>query len=53
MTWKIVTVECFDNWFLGLDAAEQKDVLAAIFILEHSGRRWAGHTLTVSRALTR
>jgi hypothetical protein len=35
MVWKIVTVEYFDNWFLGLDASEQQDVLAAIFVLRN------------------
>ena len=24
MVWKIVMVECFDDWFLGLDASEQR-----------------------------
>lgn len=37
MEWKIVTVGCFDNWFLSLDAPEQQDVLAAIFVLEQYG----------------
>ena len=37
MAWKIVTVEYFDNWFLSLDAPEQQDVLAAIFVLEQYG----------------
>ncbi len=37
MAWKVVTVEYFDDWFLGLDAAEQKDVLAAILVLEQFG----------------
>ena len=37
MAWKVVTVEYFDDWFLCLDAAEQKDVLAAIFVLEQFG----------------
>ncbi len=37
MAWIIVTVEQFDNWFLGLDASEQKDVLAALFVLEQYG----------------
>jgi hypothetical protein len=37
MAWEVVTVECFDDWFLGLNAAEQQDVLAAIFVLEQFG----------------
>ncbi|MFA7060193.1 MAG: type II toxin-antitoxin system RelE/ParE family toxin [Pedobacter sp.] len=37
MVWKIVTVEYFDDWFLGLDASEQQDVLAAILVLEQYG----------------
>lgn len=37
MTWQIATVERFDVWFLGLDAAEQQDVLAAILVLEKFG----------------
>lgn len=37
MAWEVVTVECFDAWFLGLNAAEQQDVLAAIFVLEQFG----------------
>lgn len=37
MAWEIVTVECFDAWFLCLDAAEQQDVLAALLVLEHFG----------------
>ncbi|MBI5483249.1 MAG: type II toxin-antitoxin system RelE/ParE family toxin [Deltaproteobacteria bacterium] len=35
--WKIVTVEYFDGWFLGLNVSEQQDVLAAIFVLEQYG----------------
>jgi len=34
---KVVTVEYFDDWFLGLDASEQQDVLAAILVLEQYG----------------
>lgn len=34
MAWKVVTVEYFDDWFLNLNALEQQDVLAAIFVLE-------------------
>jgi len=26
MSWKIVTVELFDDWFLGLNASEQQSV---------------------------
>lgn len=37
MVWKIVTVECFDDWFLGLNASEQQDVLSAILVLEQFG----------------
>ena len=37
MVWKIVTVEYLDDWFLGLDASEQQDVLAAILVLEQYG----------------
>jgi hypothetical protein len=37
MTWKVVTVDYFDTWFLGLDASEQQDVLAAILVLEQFG----------------
>ena len=37
MVWKIVTVEYFDDWLLGLDASEQQDVLAAILVLEQYG----------------
>lgn len=37
MVWKIVTVEYFDDWFLSLEAAEQQDVLTAIFVLEQFG----------------
>jgi hypothetical protein len=37
MAWMIVTVERFDDWFLGLDASEQQDVLAAILVLEQFG----------------
>mgnify|MGYP000009147207 CR=1 FL=1 len=37
MVWKIVTVAHFDDWFLGLNAAEQQDVLAAILVLEQFG----------------
>ena len=37
MAWIVVTVEYFDNWFLGLDASEQQDVLAAILVLEQFG----------------
>ena len=37
MVWKIVSIEYFDNWFLGLEASEQQDVLAAIFVLEQYG----------------
>jgi hypothetical protein len=37
MAWKVVTVEYFDDWFLGFDAAEQQDVLAAILVLEQFG----------------
>jgi len=37
MVWKIVTVEYFDDWFLGLDASAQQDVLAAILVLEQYG----------------
>ena len=37
MVWEIVTVEYFDDWFLGLDASEQQDVLAAILVLEQYG----------------
>jgi hypothetical protein len=37
MVWKIVTVEHFDDWFLGLNESEQQDVLAAIFVLEQYG----------------
>jgi len=29
-----LTVEYFDDWFLGLDASEQQDVLAAIFVID-------------------
>jgi len=35
--WKVVTVACFDDWFLDLDEPEQKDVLAAILVLEQFG----------------
>jgi hypothetical protein len=34
MVWKVVTVEYFDDWFLGLDSLEQQDVLVAILVLE-------------------
>jgi hypothetical protein len=37
MEWKVVTVEYFDGWFLGLDASEQQDVLAAMLVLEQFG----------------
>ena len=37
MVWNIVTVECFDDWFLCFDASEQQDVLAAILVLEQYG----------------
>jgi len=37
MAWKVITVERFDNWFLGLDEAEQEHILAAIMVLEHVG----------------
>lgn len=37
MAWEVVTVECFDDWFLGLNAAEQQDVLATIFVLQQFG----------------
>jgi hypothetical protein len=37
MAWEIVTVEYFDDWFLGLNASEQQDVLAAILVLEQFG----------------
>ncbi len=37
MVWKIVTVEYFDDWFLGLNTSEQQDVLAAILVLEQFG----------------
>lgn len=37
MTWQVVTVERFDAWYLGLDASEQQDVLAAILVLEKFG----------------
>jgi len=37
MTWKVITVEYFDDWFLGLNASEQQDVLAAILVLEQFG----------------
>jgi len=37
MAWNIVTVECFDDWFLELDPLEQQHVLAAIFVLEQFG----------------
>jgi hypothetical protein len=37
MAWNIVTVECFDDWFLGLDSSEQQDVLTAILVLEQFG----------------
>jgi len=37
MVWKIVTVEYFDDWFLGLDASEQQNELAAILVLEQYG----------------
>lgn len=37
MAWKVITVEYFDEWFLGLNALEQQDVLAAIFVLEKMG----------------
>lgn len=37
MLWEVVTVEYFDDWFLGLDASEQQDVLAAILVLEQFG----------------
>lgn len=53
MVWKIVTVEYFDDWFLSLDASEQQDVLAAIFVLEQYGRLWVGRTLIASKAPTR
>lgn len=35
--WNVVTVECFDSWFLGLNRSEQQDVLAAILVLEEFG----------------
>lgn len=37
MAWNVVTVTYFDNWVLGLDESEQRDVLAAIFVLEQFG----------------
>ncbi len=37
MSWKVVTVEYFDDWFLGLDASEQQEVLSAILVLEQFG----------------
>lgn len=37
MAWKIITVEYFDDWLLGLNEFEQKDVLSAIFVLEQFG----------------
>lgn len=37
MSWKVVTVDYFDDWFLGLDASAQQDVLSAIFVLEQFG----------------
>jgi len=37
MSWKVVTVEYFDDWFLGLNASEQQDVLTAILVLEQFG----------------
>ena len=37
MAWKVVTVEYFDDWFLGLDASEQQHVLAATLVLEQFG----------------
>lgn len=35
--WEIVTVEMFDKWFLGLNEAEQTDVLAVIELLQVKG----------------
>ena len=37
MAWQVVTVEYFDDWFLGLDASEQQDVLSAVLVLEQFG----------------
>lgn len=37
MAWKVITVELFDDWFLGLKPAVQQDLLAAIFVLEQLG----------------
>lgn len=37
MSWNVVTVAYFDDWFLGLAAEEQRDILAAILVLEQFG----------------
>ena len=35
--WEIVTIEMFDEWFLGLNEEEQTDVLASIELLQVKG----------------
>ena len=37
MTWKIKTLETFDNWFKSLSLPEKEDVLAGIYLLEDQG----------------
>lgn len=37
MAWIVVTIEYFDEWFLGLAASEQQHVLATILVLEQFG----------------
>ena len=37
MSWNVVTVTQFDDWFLQLNADEQRDILAALLVLEQFG----------------
>ena len=37
MSWKIKTLDIFDNWFKDLKIAEQEDIAAAIYLLEDQG----------------
>lgn len=35
--WTVITVDYFDEWFIGLNEAEQQDILASIFKIEEFG----------------